>query len=80
MPVSPEVVNTLGLLLDIVGVVLLFRFGLPPDVSRTGAVGWTLGTDEAEALKARRYDCWSWTALALIVTGFVLQIIAAWMK
>lgn len=80
MPLSPEIVNTLGLALDIVGVLLLFWFGLPPDVSRTGAVEWTLETDEAEAQKARCYDCWSWTALALIVTGFVLQIVATWMR
>ena len=72
--------NTLGLALDIIGVVLLFHFGLPPDVNRDGAVGWTLGTDEAEAQKARRYARRSWTALHLIVTGFALQIVGTWMR
>ena len=38
------VVNSIGLLLDIVGVVLLFRFGLPPDVTRTGARLLDLGS------------------------------------
>lgn len=80
MPLSPEIVNTLGLALDIVGVLLLFWFGLPPDVSRRGAVGWTLGTDEAEARKAKRYEWISWTALGLIVAGFGLQIVATWMR
>ncbi|MXX73092.1 MAG: hypothetical protein F4Y73_14705 [Gemmatimonadetes bacterium] len=73
-------INTGGLLLDIVGVVLLFRFGLPPDVSRDGAVVWTLGTDEGEVRKAKRFVWVSWAALGLIVTGFILQIVSTWMR
>ncbi len=77
---SAELFNTVGLILDIFGVVLLFRFGLPPDVSRDGTVGFALGTDEREARRAKRYARISWTALGLIVTGFLLQIVATWMR
>lgn len=80
MRLSPEVVNTGGLALDIVGVVLLFLFGLPPDVSRDGAVVWTLGTDEGAVRKAKRFVWVSWAALGLIVTGFILQIVSTWMR
>ena len=76
---SPELVNTLGLGLDIAGVILLFRFGLPPDVRRNGANYFTWGADEAEAGKAKQYDKTSWSALGLIVLGFLLQIVSTWM-
>ena len=39
-------VNTVGLAPDFFGVVLLFRFGLPPDVRRSGADLFTWGVDE----------------------------------
>ena len=79
MCLSSEIVNTVGLALDIVGVVLLFRFGLPPDVRRGGANFFTWGIDNDEARTASRYDKISWSALGLIVFGFALQIVSTWM-
>ena len=80
MYLSSETINTVGLALDIVGVVLLFRFGLPPDVRRGGTVSLILEqTDEDEARKAKRYDKFSYSALVMIVIGFLLQIVATWM-
>ena len=76
---SPELVNTLGLGLDIAGVILLFRFGLPPDVRRNGANYFTWGADESEARKAKQYDKISWSALGLILLGFLLQFVSTWM-
>ncbi len=73
------VVNSIGLLLDIVGVVLLFRFGLPPGVTRTGAGYLTWGVDEGEVRKSKLYDRMSWVALALLILGFGLQIASNWM-
>lgn len=80
MRLSADIVNTVGLALDIVGVVLLFRFGLPPDVRRSGASFLVLeDTDGDEARKAHRYDKISWSALGIIVLGFILQIVSTWM-
>ena len=79
MCLSSEIVNTVGLALDIVGVVLLFRFGLQPNVRRGGGIVLAWGTDDDEAKKANRYDRISWSALGLIVLGFVLQIVSTWM-
>ena len=72
-----NIINSLGLSLDIVGVVLLFRYGLPPeDVSRTGAQHLTWGTDPAVREKGSRYVRMSWVALCCLVMGFALQIVS----
>ncbi len=71
-----DVLVAIGLLLDIAGVVLLWRFGLPAEVSRTGASSLLLEeTDEAQIGKARRYDQLSHLAIGLLVTGFTLQLV-----
>jgi hypothetical protein len=67
-------ITVLGLVFDIVGVGLLWRFGLPPEVSRGGKSFLILEqTDENEKKKAEKYDCMSYVSLALIVVGFLLQ-------
>ena len=71
-------VNSAGLLFDIIGVMLLFRFGLPPDVRRTGVNYLTWGVDEREVRKAKLYDMMSWVAFGLLIFGFTLQIISNW--
>lgn len=69
--------NSLGLVLDILGVVLLFKFGLPASISRTGTSFLALeGEDKAERAKAQRYDFWARVGLALLIVGFLLQLIS----
>lgn len=61
--------------MDIFGVLLLYKFGLPPSVDRFGNIYMVAEqTDEAELAKAKRYDRWSYFALFLIVSGFLIQI------
>ena len=72
-----KIINSLGLILDIVGVILLVRYGLPPEgVSRTGhnLLAWGTNTEVQE--RAKRYDRLSWAAVILLVMGFVLQIVS----
>ncbi|MBU3259301.1 hypothetical protein KPG71_04660 [Roseovarius sp. PS-C2] len=76
---TSETVNTIGLVLDIAGVILLFFFGLPPEVRRGGKSFIILeGSDtpdsKKEASKAKWFDRTSWLALGLLVLGFGLQI------
>jgi hypothetical protein len=71
----PQIINSIGLLLDIFGVVLLFRYGLPADVTRSGASYLLLeGEDEAEKLKAQHYDRMGQLGLALLIAGFLFQL------
>lgn len=70
-------VNSLGLILDIIGAYLLFRFGLPPSIDRTGAnhlVGG--GTDNEEVEKGKLYDSRSAIGFELLIFGFVLQLVS----
>ena len=72
-----DLVNSFGLLFDIVGVVLLFRYGLPPaGVSRTGANYLTWGYDENEREKGRVFVFRSKVALAFLIAGFAMQIVS----
>ena len=72
-----KIINSLGLLFDIVGVVLLFCYGLPPEgVSRTGAQLLSVGISQEAQEKAKRYVRFSWAALIFLVLGFVLQIVS----
>lgn len=72
-----DIIATIGLLLDIVGVIILWRFGLPPSVDREGRIRYVAPSkDESEILKARRSDVLSRLAIVLILLGFALQIVA----
>jgi hypothetical protein len=74
---NSNIVNSVGLILDIVGAGLLWRFGLPADISRSGAI--LLATeqiDEEERRKALRYDQVAFWGFLLLVGGFALQLVS----
>jgi hypothetical protein len=70
-------VNSVGLVLDICGAILLWKYGLPEAISREGHQYIVLGQkDKAEAEKAQTYDRWSKLGLGLLIFGFVLQFVS----
>jgi hypothetical protein len=72
-----NVLNSFGLVLDIAGAYLLFRFGLPASIDREGHVHLidaSVNVEEKE--KARRYDQWGQVGLGSLIIGFILQIIS----
>ena len=70
-------VNSMGLIFDLAGIVLLFIYGLPPEINPGGKSYRITGeTDESEARKYKRYKCWSFVALFLLLIGFMLQLIS----
>lgn len=69
------ILNSIGLIFDIVGVILIFIFGISPSIDRSGSVSLSLGTDEKEKQKANVYDRYSRAGLILVVVGFTLQLI-----
>lgn len=72
-----NLVNSAGLILDIAGAGLLWKFGLPAEISRTGAVHRiTNEVDEAERNLAARYDRASFWGFLALVAGFVLQLLS----
>ncbi len=89
---TPQSVNTLGLFLGILGVVLIFIWGPPQPSLQTGI---SLGIEDAtpiddtgrtvadhnreiEAL-CRRHMILSRVGLGLIGVGFLLQLVATWL-
>lgn len=66
--------NIAGLALDIIGVVLVFLFGLPPMVNPEGHSFIVDGTkDETEIQRASIYQHRGQCGLGLVVVGFLLQ-------
>ncbi|MEZ4968762.1 MAG: hypothetical protein R2814_03695 [Flavobacteriaceae bacterium] len=72
-----NLINSIGLFFDIIGVVLLFKYGLPADISKDGSIRMIFqGTDHDEVNKWKKYNFWSRFALILIIIGFALQILS----
>lgn len=70
-------VNSLGLVLDIIGAFLLWKFGLPANISRGGHGRIIMETrDEAEAAKAEQYDRLGNWGMLLLGIGFLLQLVS----
>ena len=83
--VDDALVNTIGLAFDIIGVILVFWFGLAPDVPRevSGSLFVVNGPTEAEreevSAKWKYYRRLSYVGLFLLVLGFILQIVSNWL-
>jgi hypothetical protein len=68
-------INSIGLIFDIIGVLILFKFGLPSEVSKTGSISIIAEqTDEDEVRKWKKYNLFSKIGLAFILIGFFLQL------
>jgi hypothetical protein len=77
---DPRWINSLGLVLGILGAILIWAYGLPPDVNRHGTSGILLeGTNQAEIEKGILYDFRSRAGLVCLIVSFALQLIATWM-
>jgi hypothetical protein len=70
-------INTIGLLFDLIGVLILFKYGLPSDVDKNGHIGLILEQeDEDEKNKWKKYNFRSKIGLGFISIGFIFQIIS----
>lgn len=76
---SPQVLNTIGLVLTIVGVLGLFRFGMPFHVPTKGVITLALSqTSEEDIARERRYGLFAIISLVLVIAGTGFQIWATW--
>lgn len=72
---TSALLNDIGLVFDIAGALLLFKFGLPASVNREGhTFRITEAVDYDEIEKGKLYDRWGKIGLALLVAGFLLQL------
>jgi hypothetical protein len=88
--VSPECINSIGLVANILGVGLAFFFGYPqPNHDEGVSLGLEDGTVFADgtsvadinrqtAARKRKYMVWSRVGLSLMFLGFLLQLVATW--
>jgi hypothetical protein len=69
--------NIAGSVLTLVGLLILFRYGMPYRV-RTGGVNYiiTEEIDESELKTDRRYEFYGWVGLVFAVAGTLCQIAA----
>jgi hypothetical protein len=70
--------NVIGLLLNLAGVVILFRYGMPFHVPTGGAVPLITETrDQATIALEQRYEILGYIGLASLLVGTICQGIAA---
>jgi hypothetical protein len=76
MAVIGTVLASFGLILDIVGAFLLYKYGLPARVNRGGVQPFILEqVDELEAQKALQFERNGRWGLALLIAGFGFQLV-----
>lgn len=69
--------NTFGLIANVAGVILLFRFAMP---FRMGNIGFLLGApgDADGGRVSKKYKVYAAVGLVLVIFGTILQINAIW--
>jgi len=73
-----KALNIFGSLYSLVAALLIFNYGLPPQISASGKIHLVLEEiDEEEARLAFKYQCYSSFGLGLLFAGFLLQFVAA---
>ena len=67
-------VNSLGLICDIGGALLLLRFGLPPDIRHGGLHQTFEDLRTVDGAKKSRFERFARFGAWLVITGFSLQL------
>ncbi len=74
---TSNVLNSLGLIIDIIGVILIFCYGISPMLDVNGSVYFVSEqVDEDEKKKAMKYKSLSRLGLMMVIVGFILQLIS----
>lgn len=72
-------INVIGLILDVIGVIGLFRYGLPARHNKDGAIYKAYSNAEAEAKELKAYlklKRKSHISLIIVIVGFSMQILS----
>jgi hypothetical protein len=77
----PQTVNSFGLAFDIIGALMIWKYGLPESISKEGHIYLIdEGIDEQEVAKAKKYERLSKVALTLLIIGFGLQLASNFLR
>lgn len=68
-------IGDVGLILDLVGAILLFVYGLAPLLSKDGSMSLSTGTSDYLKRKAKKFEALSRMGIGLIFIGFALQLL-----
>lgn len=70
--------GSVGLFLDIIGAFLIYKYGLPEEVSRTGLISRAVEQEDPEEVeKGKRYDRLSKIGFFLLILGFIFQLVSS---
>jgi hypothetical protein len=74
-----NVFSSIGLIIDIIGVIFLFKFGLPSDISIGGfELREELETEERERLsRNKKIKKMANIGLVCLILGFILQLVGS---
>ena len=74
-----KILNTTGIIVALIGVIILFRYGMPFRV-KTGGVTYiiTEQVDEAERKLDARYELYGYFGLFAVIAGTIAQIVCIW--
>jgi len=71
------IVNSLGLLFGLIGSFLIWRFGLPASIDRTGAQHLIMEqTDENEIALGKKFDFRSRIGFFFLFLSFIFQLLS----
>lgn len=74
----PEIVNTVGLIANMAGVVVAFFYGFPQPSHEEAVFLVTAEATPDITKRKKRYSILSQAGLLLMFVGFALQLVATW--
>ena len=78
---TATILNSAGLVFDIIGALLIWKNGLPPEISRDGTSNLVCQqTDESEKKKAKKMDTLSKIGALALAAGFGLQLLSNFLR
>ena len=70
------IINSIGLLVDIIGVIILFKYGLPSKINTPPKLLLECGLKKKEIKENRNIKKYAYFGLIFLLLGFVLQLIS----
>ncbi len=73
---SNSILNSIGLIFDIVGACLLFRYGLPSKFNEPPTLLLQDGLSEKEIKANKKIQCLANVGLICLILGFIFQLVS----